>query len=240
MRAQPDRVDIWHAGLDAHCEPVPGILSTAEHARAERFATDLLRRRFRARRAALRRLLARYLETDPAALVFDAGPWGKPVLVAPSTAAGLAFNLSHSDNRMVCAVSAQRRIGVDIERPRAGFDLAALARRHFSSREIASWTALDPADRGRGFLACWTRKEAYIKAIGLGLSMPLDSFSVSLAPGEAAALLAVEGSPGEAARWRLAEFVAGEGVVGAIAVEGDGWTAVHRRWPEDAASPGPT
>lgn len=232
MRARRDRVDVWHVALDAPQDPDMAVLSATELARAARFATATLRRRFIASREALRRILARYADADPTALDFASGPWGKPVLVAPAAAASLSFNLSHSADRMVCAVTAERRVGIDIEQARPDVDVVALAHRYFSAKEIAALMRLDAADRRRGFFAGWTRKEAFIKAIGKGLSMPLGAFSVSL-DSDAAVLLDVEGEPDEAARWTMESVEPGSEFMGALVVEGDGWTAAHRHWPED-------
>jgi 4'-phosphopantetheinyl transferase len=113
---------------------------------------------------------------------------------------------------------------VDVERVRQDSDHEAIARRFFSEDEQRQLAALAPPERPAGFFRCWTRKEAYIKAQGAGLSLPLRQFDVSLKPGEANALLATRPDPTEAEHWSLQEVPAGEGYVGALCVRGNGWS----------------
>ena len=116
-----------------------------------------------------------------------------------------------------------RALGVDVEQLRENFDHAAIARRFFSEQEQHQLAALTPSERYHGFFRCWTRKEAYIKAQGAGLSLPLHQFDVSLKPGDLNALLATRPDSVEASRWSLQEVMAGEGYVGAVCVRGHGW-----------------
>ncbi|KAB1071218.1 4'-phosphopantetheinyl transferase superfamily protein [Methylobacterium planeticum] len=189
------------------------VLSPEERARAARFLRSGDRARFIASHAALRLVLAYALGSEPRALAFAAGPAGKPELVG----AGLAFNLSHSGDRALVGLSTQARIGCDLEALRPVPDAIRIARSTFAADEAAGLAALPPAARDRAFMAVWTRKEAIVKAIGAGLSMPLDRFSVSLPPGPAT-LLRISGGREEPADWTLAHLEPGPGYIGAAAI----------------------
>ena len=147
------------------------------------------------------------------------GAHGKPELAGRFARSGLRFNVSHCDDVAVYAFSCGPEVGIDVEAIRALPDAEAIARRFFSRRENAAYLALDQRDRPLGFFQCWTRKEAFIKALGEGLSHPLDSFDVSLAPGEPAELLRIEPVPGDDRAWRLESFSPAPGYVGAVVVE---------------------
>ena len=215
------QVHVFRADLDL-AEPILGRLESGlsedEIARADRFVLPKVRKRFVAGRGLLRELLARYLGTDPSALAFCYGPQGKPALAGPQTEHSLSFNLSHSAHMVVCAVTRSGELGIDVERLRPAVNSEAIARRFFSPRETAALLALPPASRPQAFLACWTRKEAYIKAKGGGLTIPLASFDVSLAPGEPVALLRTA-DPEETRRWLLHELAPAPGFVAALAVD---------------------
>jgi 4'-phosphopantetheinyl transferase len=155
------------------------LLDAGERARAERFVFERHRRRFTAARGLLRETLAAELGGDPAALRFEYGPRGKPRLAAGSDD-GLRFNVSHSGELLLIALARGAELGVDVEAVRPDIDHAAIARRFFSACEQAALLALPDPLRARGFFAIWTRKEAYVKLLGGGLSIPLDGFDVSL------------------------------------------------------------
>lgn len=193
------------------------LLSDDEHERAGRFRFERHRRRFIVRRAALRTILAQRLDCDPHELRFVAGPSGKPQLDRAFGDLRPYFSVSSSDELALCAVGEDREIGIDIERLRPVRAWAELATRYFSATEVA---ALHEAveDPEQAFLTCWTRKEAFIKALGTGLSHPLRRFSVSLDPGDGARVLDVDGDAAEAGRWWLADLSAPlEGFVAALA-----------------------
>jgi 4'-phosphopantetheinyl transferase len=211
-------VHIWVVRLDLGAPALQALratLSPDELARAERFVFRRDRERFVAARGTLRAVLAHYADVPPGALAFDYSAYGKPALRGGGT---LQFNLSHAGEMAVIGVAREREIGVDVEAIRPAFAGEEIAARFFSPAEIAALRALPPEQRAIGFFNCWTRKEAYIKALGEGLSHPLDSFDVSLAPGEPAALLAVRGAP--AVEWSLYAFVPSPGYVAAAAVAG--------------------
>ncbi|MBL8341589.1 MAG: 4'-phosphopantetheinyl transferase superfamily protein [Rubrivivax sp.] len=190
----PGEVQVFLASLDN--PPWPGetlraALEPAELARAERFHFERHRRHFIHARGLLRHLLARALGSDPHALRFAFGPQGKPGLEAPEQTGPrtLDFNLSHSGGLGVVALSDGASVGVDIEAPRAVPELLAIARQNFAAGELATLQALPAGQQPDAFLACWTRKEAFVKALGGGLSVALDSFEVSLDPRQPAQLL---------------------------------------------------
>lgn len=215
-------VDVWVVSLPAgmpQAQSLRPLLSDVEKQRAERFHRNSDGAGFIVAHAALRLILGRRLQADPGALLFETGSQGKPFLVRQPGAADIRFNLSHSGDKAAIAVTRGRDVGVDIEHlvPRRS-DLA-VAKRFFSPAEIAALSGLSKAQRATGFFNCWTRKEAYIKARGEGLSIPLDSFDVSLAPGTPAALLASRFDPTDVDRWHFQDIPVGDEYVAAFAVE---------------------
>jgi 4'-phosphopantetheinyl transferase len=178
----------------------------------------------------LRDILGRYLGRPPAALEFCYSAYGKPALAVGLEASGVRFNISHSHEMALFAVTCRREVGVDIEYLAREIRAAEIAERFFSARERADLRALPAEAQHRAFFNCWTRKEAYIKAHGEGLSLPLDGFDVTLGPGEPAALLATRGDPHEVLHWSLQALAPGPGYVAALAVEGRGWGATGWQW----------
>jgi 4'-phosphopantetheinyl transferase len=135
----------------------------------------------------------------------------------------LRFNLAHSEDLMLLAITCGREIGVDLELLRPLKEAETIAKQFFSASEYAKLCALPPDEKAKGFFNCWTRKEAYLKAQGSGTAYPLNQFEVSLEPGEPPALLNVTTAPNEAARWSLQELTPVEGYLAALAVEGHNW-----------------
>jgi 4'-phosphopantetheinyl transferase len=176
-------IHMWHVNLD---EPAgvtsdpQGVLSADEWARAGQFRFQRHRGRFMAARTALRRLLSHYGNCPPEALRFGLAIAGKPYLHPAADLPDIRFNVSHSEGHALFAFTLGREIGVDIECQRSSCDLRLLARDHFSPREIRALESFPPDAQMGAFFRCWSRKEACIKAVGLGLQIPLDSFSVSL------------------------------------------------------------
>ena len=225
-------VHVWRAALDRPPDRVAALaalLSPDERDRAARFHFARDRRRYTVGRGVLRRLLGAYLGVPGDGLVFSYGPQGKPALASGD----LRFNLAHTGAVALYAVTRRREVGVDIEGFRPDFATDEIAERFFSDAERRALRALAPAERCRAFFSCWARKEAYIKALGGGLSIPLDGFDVSLAPGEPAALLATRPIAADAARWTLAEIEAGPDAAAALAVEGRGWRLTVRDCRDD-------
>jgi 4'-phosphopantetheinyl transferase len=239
---RPSRVHVWRVSLDRQPEAIAearAVLSADERARASRFFFERDRDRFVAGRAALRGILGRYLGVPPDRVELCPGHRGKPALAAHHGATALRFNLAHSDGLALCAVASGRDVGVDLERLRADFATDAVAEHFFSRAEILTLRTLSGERRIRAFFDCWTRKEAYIKARGDGLWLPLDRFEVSLAPGDPPALLATHDEPAEVARWALREVDAGPGFAAALAVEGRGWRLERWQWLEGLHSTSP-
>jgi 4'-phosphopantetheinyl transferase len=220
-------VHVWRIALevgDTLLSRLREMLADDERRRAERFHFDKDRRHFIAGRGSLRVLLARYLTRRPEEVRFTYTNYGKPMLADESNIGDVRFNLTHSHGLALLAVTRGRDLGVDVERLRdMERDGEPLAERFFSPREAAALRSLPPELRREAFFHCWTRKEAYIKANGKGLALPLDQFDVSLHPGEPAALLATRHDPEEAARWSMHSLFPGEEYVGVLAVEGHSW-----------------
>ncbi|HUP00119.1 MAG TPA: 4'-phosphopantetheinyl transferase superfamily protein [Gemmatimonadota bacterium] len=226
-----DEVHVWRAALDlgpAALERAVAVLSTDERRRAGRFRFAVHRDRFVASRAVLRSVLGDYLNLSPAAVPLIAGPAGKPVL-PPGRRAGVEFNLTHSGDRVLIAVTRGRSIGIDLERMRRGMPIERLAGRFFTPREAAELRAVPAAVRPAAFFACWTRKEAVLKAAGgfeRGLPAALKGFVVSVAPPAAPGktpgktVVRTPGSMGQGQHWTLIDLAVGRGYAGALAVEG--------------------
>ncbi|HJQ31332.1 MAG TPA: 4'-phosphopantetheinyl transferase superfamily protein [Pyrinomonadaceae bacterium] len=205
-------------------------LSEDELRRAYRLRFPRDRARFIAARGILREILGRYTRTPPERVRFDYNAYGKPELLDEGEGARIRFNLSRAGTVALFAVAAGRDVGVDIETLREDFACAEVAAKFFSPFEVAA-LAVPPHSFVRAFYNCWTRKEAYVKARGMGLSLPLDCFDVSLAPGEPAALLETRGGEPDAAHWSLREIDVGTTHVAAVAVEGGGWRLRCWLWP---------
>lgn len=213
---QPGQVDLWRIFLNLPPESVKTLASTLtadETGRAARFRFPADRNRYIAAHGALRDILARYLNREPGQVRFSANQYGKPTLPG----CPLEFNLSHSGDFALVAVTRGRKVGVDVERFRPDVDFERLASRFFSSREAAELTAFPAAQRLAAFFRCWTRKEAYIKAQGLGLSLPLKDFDVSL--GDPALLYATRPDAEEAGHWRVFSLQVDPFYAGAVVVE---------------------
>jgi len=216
-------VDVWAIPLDPpapEVERLRRLLSPDEHERAGRFRFDVHRRRYIVGRGALRRLLGAYLGTAPAGLRFGYGPKGKPGL--PDWP-GLGFNLSNSEDLALAGFCRGKEIGVDVEYLKEMDDLETIATRFFSVPEVADLATVPPERKKEAFFNCWTRKEAYLKAVGEGLSAPLDSFVVTLVPGEPPRMLSLEGSAERAAPWFYHHFLPAPTFIGALAIEGGSW-----------------
>jgi 4'-phosphopantetheinyl transferase len=228
---EKDEIHVWLICLDQsplESQGLYSLLAPEESERASRFHFDRHRERFIVAHLSLRLILGRYLRQRPEQLRFRSNAYGKPALDVEEGDGGgggepFHFNLSHSEDMALLAIGRGRAVGVDLECVRADFAYEQIAERFFSPRETATLGSLPPELQPEAFFNCWTRKEAYIKARGEGLSLALDGFEVSLIPGERAALLNVRDDPEETARWSLRELSVGPGYAAALAVEGHDW-----------------
>jgi 4'-phosphopantetheinyl transferase len=208
------------------------VLSPTERVRAARFVFERDRRVFVMSHAALRGILAACCGVKPERLRFRRGARGKPYLVdAPR---GLQFNLSHCDGFCLVGVARGPAIGVDVERVRPVDDMPHLTRQCFSAVEQREFADVAPHDRERAFFNGWTRKEAFIKAVGDGLSYPLENFDVTLAPGRQPRLLAIGGSEPAAAQWTLDAHEPASDVMAAVAIAAPGYTVRWHTLPVDS------
>jgi len=212
------QIHVWSAALDREpndLQRLEASLSREEKARANRFHFLRDKNHFIAARGLLRELLGGYLRRAPAEIEFSYGPHGKPFLSPASGSTGLCFNLSHSSGLAVFAFAHERNLGIDVELVRPDYAEEDIARRYFAVQEVNDLQSLPPEMRDQGFFNCWTRKEAYLKARGMGLRIPLDSFAVSLSPDRPAQFLG-----GVEPCWHLAAYRPAEGYVGAVVYDG--------------------
>ncbi|MBA7638704.1 4'-phosphopantetheinyl transferase Sfp [subsurface metagenome] len=229
-----DEVHIWRVSLDqnaSYVQSLQQILSADEKARARRVYFEKDRKHFIVARGLLRVILSRYLDMKPNQVRFCYSLYGKPGLIYPSEGETLNFNVSHSCGLALYAITRGREVGIDLERIRTHFGCEQIAERFFSPQENAMLRTF-PANRvkHKAFFNCWTRKEAYIKAKGEGLSLPLDQFDVSFAPGEPAALCFTSEASDESSRWLLRALQPGPGYVAALVVEGHDWRLKCWEW----------
>jgi 4'-phosphopantetheinyl transferase len=214
-------VHLWHAELTnaEDAKNLEASLSPDESERAARFRFPEHRRRFVIARGFLRQLLAAYLETQPRDVTFAYSDTGKPELSA-SHGSDIGFNVSHSGDIAAFAFAIGRKVGVDVECIRHDVDVDEIPRRFFSSLEQQKLAGLQGQQKFEGFFNCWTRKEAYVKAVGSGLSLPLRDFDVSLVPGEPAKLLATRPVADLASKWSMESLALGQECAAAVVVEG--------------------
>ena len=209
---------IWRARLDAAEDFVKGLaahLSPEEIARTGKFVFARDRTHFIVARGTLRTLLGLYLRKPPAAVALCTGPLGKPQLCEGIGEPPLKFNLSHSHGLALYGFAMQQEVGIDLEMLRPEIAAAQVAERFFSAREQRELQALPPELRVEGFFLCWTRKEAYLKARGDGLQMPLDKFDVTLTPHGP-----VELASKDSETWTLTSFTPAPDYVAAVVTDG--------------------
>lgn len=226
-------VHVWCSSLSQPVDVIQQLstlLTDEEHERANRFQFEHLRQAFVVARGTLRVILSRYLNIDPGKLHFQYNARGKPYLSDPLDSKGLSFNLSHSGDLVLYAITKGRRVGVDVEHIRPMPDLLDIAARTFSHEENHQLKSIAENQRLDAFFNCWTRKEAFIKATGDGVSFPLDQFDVSLIAGRPAKLLSVRGNKQEAACWSMFGWQPTEGYIAALVVEGTGCSVTYREW----------
>jgi 4'-phosphopantetheinyl transferase len=219
-----DEVHVWRASLDQPAEVVSGLfplLCSTERERAGRFRFERDRARYVVGRALLRQLLGGYLGLEPQEVEFGYGAFEKPFVARED---GPWFNLSHSGPVALYAFSSAAEIGIDVEVDERDYSRERIAERFFSPTEVAALRALPGSEQPRAFLRCWTRKEAFVKARGDGLSLSLDSFDVSLHPDAPAALLRTAWSEREPVEWGLEDLSdPAAGYIAAVAQRAPGW-----------------
>src|SRR5271163_104467 len=227
-------IHVWCASLatdEATLRTLESTLADQERERARRFIFERDRDRYIAARGILRGLLGKYLRCAPQSIEFAYGRHGKPALAGAASRPSICFNLSHSHGLAVVAIGQEREVGIDVELIRAEFASEAIAKRYFSAKEIDELSRLPAELRTEGFFLCWTRKEAYIKAKGDGLQIPLASFDVSLTPGKPATLSSVDTS-----YWSIESFIpsvdSNSKYAAAVVAEGKDWTARYFEWKQ--------
>ena len=216
----PNEVHVWRASLARPAATLAALrsaLSEDECARADRFVFARDRNRYIAARGGLRQLLSAYLHMPPNEIKFGYSAFGKPSLVDPPTPS-LQFNVSHSGDWALYAFALNRRVGIDIEETQRELDHETIAKSVFSTRECTELAALPAPQQRLAFYNTWTRKEAFIKAVGEGLSYALDSFSVSVRP-DAPVSLTLPDAAAEA-QWKLYPLTPTPDTAGALVVEG--------------------
>lgn len=228
MKIRVNEVHLWQTDLDRSVSDLSDFrltLSPSERERADRFHFERDRKRFTAGRGVLREVLSRYLGCPPHTLQFQYNRYGKPRLVAQSEsdndiARQIQFNVSHSANRALYGFTLCRSIGVDIEQTQRDISFIEIAEGMFSPYERAVLQRQPTPEMIRQvFYNCWTRKEAYIKAHGMGLSMPLSSFDVALSPEEPVRIVATRPDSSEVRRWHLQDVRTVENFAAAAVVE---------------------
>jgi 4'-phosphopantetheinyl transferase len=228
LELEGNEIHVWRAHLDCDetvLAQLEGTLASDEKARADRFVFQRDRNAFVATRGILRELLGRYVNRAAAHLEFDYGAQGKPALRSESSQKSVQFNVSHSHGVALLAFALGRQVGVDVELVRPDFAGEKIAERFFSPQEVTELRSLPPLLQDEGFFLCWTRKEAYIKARGEGLQIPLQSFHVSLTPGKPANLQAADSS-----RWSLRSLRPDPRYVAALVGEGRDWHLRGWEW----------
>ena len=230
-----DEVQVWRACLDVAPDRIAALrhtLASDERMRAESFHFPIDRTRSIVARGLLRAIIARYLDREAGALSFQYNAFGKPSLPDEPGRDGIRFNVSHADNIALYALTRCRAVGVDIEQVRVNMAREQIAERFFSAREVAALRALKPGMQDAAFFACWTRKEAYKKARGEGISVGLDQFDVSVAPNAPPAILASREDDEAHPVWSLHHLTPAPGYVGAVAVQGVPCQLTCWQWQE--------
>lgn len=228
---EKNTVDVWSVDLtvaDARVGELSAILSDAEKVRAATFVFARHHRRFVASHAALRLVLSKYCGLAPSALQFTGKQGEKPGLLPEQSFHQIEFNLSHSGERALIAVTSGEPVGIDIEAICAVPDGDETAKLWFAPIEHDQLARLPPSERQLGFLNLWTRKEAYIKAIGDGLVVQLDKFDVDLDSSRPNPVHMLTDRGRTRTDWWIYPLAPGNGYTGAVALRGEKWTLNHR------------
>jgi 4'-phosphopantetheinyl transferase len=233
LALEKNEIHVWRASLDLpaiEMHQLQTTLTQDERNRAARFYFQKDRERYIACRGFLREILGRYLNGAPSEIRLSYGPCGKPELASSMCRRDISFNVSHSHGLALIAIAREREVGVDIEYIRQGVEIESIAEHFFAPSENAVIRALTGCQQRETFYQCWTRKEAFLKARGDGMTCPLDQFEVSVEPGSPAALLSAHGDSRESMRWSLQELAIDDGYVATVAAEGQGWHVICWEW----------
>jgi 4'-phosphopantetheinyl transferase len=218
-----DCVDVWKCRLDILDSQVTALfklLSGEEHVRAERLKIPEKRNQFVITRGRLRQIIAGILDSDPRDFKFEYTSHGKPFLARNWQGHELVFNVSHSYKMAIIGVALDRQLGVDIEKIQEGKDHMGMANRFFSKREQTELSATPDADRTRAFYSCWTRKEAFVKAVGDGITYGLDTFAVSVRPDDERPSLDIHGNSTNEEPWSVFNIPMNDNYMASLAVSG--------------------
>ncbi|NQT34393.1 4'-phosphopantetheinyl transferase superfamily protein [bacterium] len=222
LTIKSNEAHVWRADLQRSAKEMSSfteMLSSDEQQRAQRFHFRKDRERFSTTRGILRIILSGYIDVSPEQIELSYNRFGKPELSESITSDGLQFNLSHSGGIALFAFCPDHRIGVDVESIRSGDTHLKVPERYFSPQEVTALRSLPEKQQREAFYACWTRKEAYIKARGLGIPSSLKGFTVNLEPGKPARLLESKSEPSDLNRWTLKDIDVGTGYKAAVAIE---------------------
>jgi 4'-phosphopantetheinyl transferase len=216
---------------DGDIEDMARLLAPEERQRADRFKFPKHRARFIACRAQLRLVLAGFNQLPPDSLVFTYNQFGKPSLTNACGGSSIQFNVTHSHDLGLIAVTTGMQVGIDIERIRPDIDFRHISRQFFAKGEVKSLMSLPPEQQVEAFYTCWTRKEAFLKARGEGLTIPLDHFEVSLKPDEPPRLLHSSPTIQGLADWTFSDIKPGTGYTASLAVNRRDWQFNCWQWP---------
>lgn len=240
MRAGPQytkldysTVHLWFTNLDLSSEEVAQYretLSVEERAIADRFIIELDRSRYIVAHGVLRSILGGYLGVRPDKLTFSSSRSGKPELGKKEKDARILFNLSHSYGRALFGIAYNRDVGVDLEFISDNMDYMCIAENNFSRNEYFALHELPMDMKKEAFFRYWTCKEAFLKAVGLGLSLPLDKVEVSPFPDDIVTLLGAEHSYDERREWKLRYVGCEHGYAAAVVAEGKDWDIQVYQW----------
>ena len=233
-RIESGDVHVWHASVSEHLEQLAflrQVLSHDETSRADRFVFEEDRQRYIIARGLLRVILGVYLEFPPEELVFEYGDYGKPQLKwSARTHPSVCFNLSHASDLVVYALTYEGAVGIDVERIRAFDNASHIVDRYFAENEKTVFQQLSRHRKAEVFFHSWTRKEAIIKALGTGMSYPMDRFTITLLPEEPMQLLHIDDPCYHSTEWSMTEFIPRQGYVGAVAIQSRDASFHHKKW----------
>lgn len=232
LKLNSNEIHVWRASLDTDACGIQSLyetLSADEQQRAALFYFPKDRERFTVARGLLREILSRYLQQNPSDISFYYNQHGKPALHTDGEDS-LHFNVSHSHRLVLYAITRDCPIGVDLEYIRTDFPYQEIAEKFFSPKENAMLRSLPAQLQPKAFFTCWSRKEAYLKAIGKGLSIPLNLFEVSLLPEEPAGLLSIQGDIEAATHWSLQDLYPSPDYVAALAIQRHNWQLKYWQW----------